>query len=132
MSPQNAYYHLLYGILLNRLGESDGALREMELAETLDHSNPLTYFNLGLLEARLENYTDARKRLETAVRLDPNLSAAYYALGGVYHHLGLPELSQAAYQKFQLANGREQQEEADPVESALTHSEFPNRNTSPK
>ena len=85
------------------MGDSEGALREMELAEALDHSNPLTYFNLGLLEARLENYTEARKRLETAVQLDSNLSSAYYCLGGVYHHLGLSDLSQAAYEKFQLA-----------------------------
>lgn len=124
MSPQNAYYHLHYGILLNRLGDNDGALREMELAETLDRSNPLTYLNLGLLEARRENYTEARKRLETAVQLDSNLSAAYYCLGGVYHHLGLSELSQSAYQKFQLAKAREQQEEADPVEAAFSPSDL--------
>jgi|SRR5579862_469865 len=123
MSPQNAYYHLHYGILLNRMGESDDALREMELAETLDHSNPLTYLNLGLLEARLENYAEARKRLETAVHLDSNLSAAYFVLGRVYHHLGLPELSQDAYQKFQIAKAREQQEEVDPIEAAISPSD---------
>ena len=124
MSPQNAYYHLHYGILLSRLGDSNGALREMELAEKLDHSYALTYFNLGLLEARLENYAEARKRLETAVQLDSNLSAAYYCLGEVYHHLGLSELSQAAYLKFQQAEAREQQEEADPVEGAFSPSEL--------
>ena len=120
LSPQNAYYHLHYGILLNRMGDSSSALREMELAETLDHSNPLTYFNLGLLESRLENYAEARKRLETAVHLDSNLSAAYYCLGGVYRHLGLPSLSQEAYSNFQRAKAREQQEDADPVEAALS------------
>jgi tetratricopeptide (TPR) repeat protein len=56
MSPRNAYYHLHYGILLNRMGDGEGALREMKLAESLDHFNPLTYLNLGLVEARLQTY----------------------------------------------------------------------------
>ena len=132
MSPQNAYYHLHYGILLNHTGDGEGALREMKIAEALDHSNPLTYLNLGLVEVRLQNYTEARKRLETAVRLNPNLSSAYYNLGGVYRHLGLTELSKAAYEKFQVAKGREQQEEVDPVEAALSPSDFRTRDSSPK
>jgi tetratricopeptide (TPR) repeat protein len=113
------------------MGDSEGALREMKIAEALDHSNPLTYLNLGLVEARLQNYTEARKRLETAVQLDSNLSSAYYSLGGVYRHLGLTELSKAAYEKFQLAKGREQ-EEADPVEAALSPSDLHSRDSSPK
>jgi tetratricopeptide (TPR) repeat protein len=132
MSPRNAYYHLHYGILLNRMGDSEGALREMKLAESLDHFNPLTYLNLGLLEARLQNYAEARKRLETAVQLDSNLSSAYYCLVRVYRHLGLSELSQVAYEKFQLAKGREQQEEADPVEAALSSSDLHTRDSLPK
>jgi tetratricopeptide (TPR) repeat protein len=132
MSPRNAYYHLHYGILLNHMGDSEGALREMKLAEALDHSNPLTYLNLGLVEARLQNYAEAWKRLETAVQLDSNLSSAYYSLGGVYRHLGLTELSKAAYEKFQVAKGREQQEEADPVEAALSPSDLHTRDSSPK
>jgi tetratricopeptide (TPR) repeat protein len=132
MSPRNAYYHLHYGILLNRMGDSEGALREMKLAESLDHSNPLTYLNLGLLEARLQNYAEARKRLETAVLLDSNLSNAYYCLIRVYRHLGLLELSQAAYEKFQLAKGREQQEEADPVGAALSPSDLNTRDSLPE
>jgi len=127
MSPQNAYYHLQFGIILNRVGDSDGALREMELAETLDHSNPLAYFNLGRLETRLEKYSEARRQLETAVQLDPNLSVAYYWLGRVYYHLGLSELSQAAYKNFELAKARELQEEVDPVETALSRSDLDNR-----
>jgi tetratricopeptide (TPR) repeat protein len=132
MSPENAYYHLHYGILLNQMGDSDGALREMERAEALDHSNPMTYFNLGLLESRLGNYTDARKRLETAVQLNSNLSSAYYCLGGVYHHLGLSDLSQAAYLNFQRTKAREQQEEADPVEAALSPSDLHAHEAVPK
>jgi tetratricopeptide (TPR) repeat protein len=123
MSPQTAYYHLQYGILINRMGDSNGALREMKLAETLDQSNPLTHFNLGRLETRLENYSEARMQLETAVHLDPNLSVAYYWLGRVYQHLKLSELSQAAYKNFELAKAREQQEETDPAQAALSRSD---------
>jgi tetratricopeptide (TPR) repeat protein len=123
MSPQSAYYHLEYGVLLNRMGDSDGALREMRIAETLDHSNAMAYFNLGRLEARLENYSKAKPQLETAVQLDPNLSVAYYWLVQVYYRLGLSELSEATYKKFELAKTRERQDEADPVDAALSHSD---------
>jgi tetratricopeptide (TPR) repeat protein len=122
MSPQSAYYHLEYGVLLNRMGDRDGALREMRMAETLDHSNAMAYFNLGRLEARLENYSKAKAQLETAVQLDPNLSVAYYWLVQVYYRLGLSELSETTYKKFELAKAREQQDEADPVEAAISHS----------
>jgi len=89
--------------------------------------------NLGLLEARLQNYADARKHLEAAVRLDSTLTSAYYCLGGVYHHLGLTELSQTAYSQFQLAKARdEQQQEADPVEAALSSTDFHTPDGSPK
>ena len=132
VSPQNAYYHLHYGILLEHMGDSKGALREMELAEGFDHLNPLTYLNLGLLQARLQNYAEAKKRLETAVQLDSNLSSAYYSLGGVYRHLGLSDMSEAAYRKFQLAKAREQQEEADPVEAALSSSDLHTGDPLPK
>ena len=134
MSPQNAYYHLEYGVLLNRMGDNEGALREMRLAETLDHFNAMAYFNLGRMEARLENYSKAKAQLETAVKLDSNLSVAYYWLVQVYRRLGLPELSQAAYKQFELAKAREQQEGTDPVEAALSHSDsdLDNRDSLPK
>jgi tetratricopeptide (TPR) repeat protein len=132
MNPQNAYYHLEYGVLLNRMGDNEGALREMGLAETLDHFNAMAYFNLGRMEARQENYPKAKAQLETAVQLDANLSVAYYWLIQVYHRLGLSELSQAAYKQFELAKAREQQEGTDPVEAALSHSDLDNRDSLPK
>jgi tetratricopeptide (TPR) repeat protein len=131
MSPQSSYYHLEYGVLLNRMGDSDGALREMKVAETLDRSNAMAYFNLGRLEARLENYSKAKPQLETAVQLDPNLSVAYYWLVQVYYRLGLSELSEATYKKFELAKARERQDEADPVEAAISHSDLDAGGSSP-
>jgi len=56
---------------------------------------------------------DARKQLETAVQLNPNLSAAHYNLGSVYHHLSLEDKSHSAYEQFQKAKTREQQEAAE-------------------
>ena len=132
MDPQNSYYHLEYGILLARLGDDNGGLREMTLAGTLDRTNPMIYYNIGRLEARHGKYAEARKQLETAVQLNSNLSAAYYSLGGVYNHLGLTELSQAAYKEFQLAKARGQQEETDPVEAALSRSDLDARDMAPK
>jgi tetratricopeptide (TPR) repeat protein len=123
MSPQNPFYHLHYGVVLSRMEDGDGALREIRLAEKLDPSNAMANFNLGGLEARLGDYADARQQLEVAVRLDPQLSAACYRLGGVYHHLGLTEMSRAAYEKFRQASVQER-EGADPIEAAISSSEL--------
>jgi tetratricopeptide (TPR) repeat protein len=101
MNPDNSYYHLEYGILLDRLGQRSDASRELKDAETLNPADARTYFNLGSVEAKMGKYPEAKAQLETAVSLDPRLMAAYYVLGRVYYRLGLKEKSRQALQSAQ-------------------------------
>ena len=101
MNPKNPYYILHYGVLLRRLGDSAGALRQMKLAQKLAPSYARTYFSLGGLEEQIGDYKEARAQLEAGLRLDPKDSQAYYTLGRVYHQLGLESESEEAFRKFQ-------------------------------
>jgi tetratricopeptide (TPR) repeat protein len=121
LSPENAYYHLHYGVVLNRLGDDRGALEQFQAANKLLASYAPTHFNLGKAYAHLGRYAEARTELETAVKINPNLSAAYYSLGGVYRHLGLEGMSREALKSFQKA--KQQTIEDDPLEAAISEPE---------
>jgi tetratricopeptide (TPR) repeat protein len=108
MNPQNPFYILHYGILLSRMGDTAGALREMKRAEQLNPSYARAYFNLGSLEARIGSYKEAKEQLEAGIKLDPEYKEAYYTLGRVYHRLGMSEKSQEALRKFQELKTQEQ------------------------
>jgi tetratricopeptide (TPR) repeat protein len=124
MKPANSYYHLHYGILLKRLGDNAGAMKEMNTAERLNPSYALTHYELGSLCEKLGNYPQARKQLEAAVDLNPQLSAAYYHLRGVYQHLGLPDQSRRAYDQFRLTQPRGEEETPDPAATAISAAEI--------
>jgi tetratricopeptide (TPR) repeat protein len=108
MNPQNPYYILHYGILLGRMGDTAGALREMKRAEQLNPTYARAYFNLGSLEARIGSYKEAKEQLETGIRLDPEYKEAYYTLARVYQRLGMSEKSQEALRKFQQLKTQKQ------------------------
>lgn len=123
MNPQNPYYHLHYGILLSRLGDSAGALREMKLAEKLDPSYARTYFSLGEVLEQRGNYKDAKGALEAGLRLEPDFAQAYYTLGRVDLRLGLRAESQAALEKFESLKNVRHDPDANPVNAAVTSAE---------
>ena len=52
-------------------------------------------------------FTQARQELETAVRLRPTLSPAFYQLGAVYRHLGDEAKAREAFKKFEVLSQRE-------------------------
>jgi tetratricopeptide (TPR) repeat protein len=123
MKPSNPYYHLQYGILLNRIGDDREALDEMLLAEKLYPSYALTHSELGKLYEKLADYQQARKQLETAVELNPHLATAYYHLRGVYVRLGLPDKSKEAYNQFLSSKGPGEGEVSDPAALAISVSD---------
>ena len=121
LSPDNAYYHLHFGVVLNRMGDDKGALSQFQAANKLMASYAPTHLNLGKAYFHLGRYVEARTELETAVKMNPNLSAAYYTLGSVYRRLGLEKMSREAWESFQRV--RQQKNEADPVEAAISGTE---------
>lgn len=132
MNPQNPYYHLHYGILLSRMGDSAGALREMKLAEKLDPSYARTYFSLGEVLEQDRNYKDAKIALETGLRLEPDFAQAYYTLGRVDLRLGLRSESEAALEKFALLKNKSHDPDADPMNAAVTSAESKSKASGPQ
>lgn len=124
MSPSNSYYHLHEGILLRRLGDNEGALAELRLAEKLDSSSALTDLQLGTLYEKLQQYPKAKEQLETAIHLDPHLSSAYYHLRGVDLHLGLADESKRAYEQFKLTKTCEEGQTSDPAGAAISSADI--------
>lgn len=124
MKPANSYYHLHYGILLKRLGDDAGAMKEMNTAERLNPSYALTHYELGSLYEKLGDYPQARNQLEAAVNLNPQLSAAYYHLRGVYQRLGLPDQSKQAYDQFRLTQPQGEEDTPDPAAMAISPAEI--------
>jgi len=117
LNPQNPYYHLHYGILLERLSKNDDAVAQMLLAEKLDPTFEQSFVCLGQFYVRRRKYQEARAQLEHAVQLNPRLATGYYALGGVYHQLGMNTQSKSAYQTFERLKATQPQ--PDPVVNAM-------------
>jgi tetratricopeptide (TPR) repeat protein len=117
VSPRNPFYHHYYGTLLERMGNYDGAVAQMLLAEKLDPTYTQSYLALGQLYFQKKKYLEARAQLERAVQLDPHLASAYFTLGGVYHHLGMNAESEAAYKTFNAQKAA--QPESDPLQRAM-------------
>lgn len=60
-SPNDAMSHMLYGILLQRVGRFPQALEEYELAETLQPDDLQIQYNMGLLLVELGQYEEAER-----------------------------------------------------------------------
>ena len=69
----------------------------------------------------LGRYAEARAELETAIKIDPHLGAAYYSLGSVYRHLGLDEMSRKALESFKEA--KQENTQVDPLEAVISQPE---------
>src|SRR6185436_15575574 len=59
--------------------------------------SPMGYFSLGKYYLDEKNYALAESALEHAVKLDPNYSAAWVALGDARVELGIPEKAREAF-----------------------------------
>jgi tetratricopeptide (TPR) repeat protein len=123
LQPDNPFYHLHYGILLSRMGDTSPAVEQVRTAERLDPSYALTHYNLGHLYKESGDYQAAKEELEIAIRSRPGLGEAYYQLGSVYHRLGMEEDSRKAYQEFQKLMTEEKRKVLDPVESNVLRHE---------
>jgi tetratricopeptide (TPR) repeat protein len=97
----------------------DLALANLQEAERLDPSNPLTRYQLGKRYRQMKKYSEARGELEAAVRLRPTLAPAFYQLGEVYKILGNEAKARQSLRQFALLTQREKTEKEDPVDANL-------------
>jgi tetratricopeptide (TPR) repeat protein len=92
--PQDGFFLLKYALfLLNAPGErgADQVARMKNLlkkSEELDGSMAETHFQLGNLAMSENNYDEAITELQTAAKLDPELSKVHLTLSRVYRRAG--------------------------------------------
>jgi tetratricopeptide (TPR) repeat protein len=71
-NPKSAFSHGQAGVAYDALGDFEGAVKEVELASTLDPSNPNNYYTLYALYKRKAIHSEQRKVLLDALEKDPN------------------------------------------------------------
>ncbi|MCF0223735.1 MAG: tetratricopeptide repeat protein [Fibrobacter sp.] len=71
-------------------GDFAGALEKYMDARTAEPANPLLFYNIGTCQYKLGNYEEAKKELESAVRMpDQKMAAkAAYNLANTYFRMG--------------------------------------------
>ncbi len=95
IDPTDDVTHMnLANLLDDHFADQDGALAHYQKALEICPTEPMIHFNLGILNKRLENFEEARKNQEEAIRLKPNYVNALCALANLLsYHLNEPELS---------------------------------------
>jgi Tfp pilus assembly protein PilF len=77
LEPRSGVVHGDYGVFLRRLGDNDGAERELHQALTLEPQSPGAIANLGVLEIDRRRYQAARQWFDSATTVAPSYSVAY-------------------------------------------------------
>ena len=81
-SPEDADGLILKGEILLQKEKSDEALQVLQKAVKNASSNPVGHFQLGMANLAKGNMNQAENEWREAVRLSPNLTEAWVALGG--------------------------------------------------
>ncbi|MFN8615143.1 MAG: tetratricopeptide repeat protein [Vampirovibrionales bacterium] len=100
--PSNAKALLLYqqGLEANAQGRTEAALQLFEQAALVEPTYANTFFNMGLLQYRKQNYQKAQQAFARAADLTPNDSEAWYNLGLAYEKLNNSSQAQASWQRI--------------------------------
>jgi len=113
--PDNAFVLLKYALfLLNAPGERDAAqdtrIRSLlKKSETLDASDAETHFQLGNLAMKENKYDEALTELQTAAKLDPELSKVHLVLARLYRRAGREEEAGKETQLHRKLKAQEEQ-----------------------
>lgn len=75
-----AQAEMVFGMLAMRRQDREGALRHYEASAEYKADNPIAYFSAGMALLQLGRKEDARRRFETALKVDPSYSPARVAI----------------------------------------------------
>lgn len=87
-SPRKARPHYILGFLYDERGQVDNAIREFEVALTLDPNYAEAHNNLGVAYYKKGWMDQAIEKFQIAIRLDSKYADAYNNLGYVYNAKG--------------------------------------------
>jgi serine/threonine protein kinase/tetratricopeptide (TPR) repeat protein len=85
LEPGLADGHLALALVFQQTGNEQGALKEIDRALSLDHSNRYTLVWQAQIYARLNRWADAEKTFRQALKEHPNYWLAYNELGFGLH-----------------------------------------------
>jgi tetratricopeptide (TPR) repeat protein len=82
-NPKSAFWHNQPGVAYNALGDFENAVKELELASSLEPSNPIDDCTLYALYKRKGMQTEARVVLLDAIEKDPNNPLGHFEFASV-------------------------------------------------
>ncbi|MEA3460813.1 MAG: tetratricopeptide repeat protein [Bacteroidota bacterium] len=93
-----AHYHYAWALFL--FGDTEGAIREHNLARKYDPFNPLHTAYLGILYYANGQFDKAIETTLESFELKKDYSGGYFVLGWAYLHAGMPEKAIKTHQKM--------------------------------
>jgi tetratricopeptide (TPR) repeat protein len=91
--PHNIYLQMCLGEVLAQVGDAVGALKCFEKASKLDDLHPLPYVNASRTYQQLNQQSQAKRHITTAIGLDPALAMTRVDLSQQYLHAGQSALA---------------------------------------
>lgn len=83
LDPKNAENYYWAGHIYSEGNRFDIALGFMQKACLLDKRNAKAHAEMGMMLYRTKNFNDAKKEIETALKLSPDTYSSYYYLGKI-------------------------------------------------
>ena len=98
-NPQDATAHMNLGVVLQKKGDFDGALKEYQFAEEINPNDITTRLNIGTLCQAKKDYSTAINAYNTILQVNPDNLLAHYYKGTALRDMG--QLDDAV-KEFQL------------------------------
>ncbi len=87
-NPRDASAHMNLGVVLQKKGDLEGALREYKIAESIDPNNVTTRLNLGTLFQAKKKFNTALRAYDTILQVKPDHLLAHYYKGTALKEMG--------------------------------------------
>ena len=87
-NPQDASAHMNLGVVLQKKGDFDGALKEYQFAEEINPNDITTRLNIGTLCQAKKDFTTAINAYNTIIQVNPDNLLAHYYKGTALRDMG--------------------------------------------